>query len=363
MKQTIILKLEPSLEQHQALLETMEAFNRACQHVADLAYQRRCANKIALQPLVYGALRSEFGLCSQMAIRAIAKAVDAYKRDKRVHVHFHRHGAIVYDPRILSFKGLTHVSLMGLAGRLLVPMRYSAYQAARLDRVKGQADLVYREGTFYLYATVDMPTLPPIEATDVLGVDLGIVNVAVDSDGLAHTGETVRRCRRRSLTHRQGLQKCSSRSARKHLRRIRRRESRFQRWVNHSISKHLVCKATDGQRALAIEDLKGIRERATVPKSQRYERFCWAFDQLRQFLAYKCEQAGIPLLVIDPRNTSRTCPACGHCAKENRRTQSLFLCVQCGFQSNADLVGATNIRCKGLEARAALTRPMVPAQA
>src|SRR5579862_8574709 len=240
------------------------------------------------------------------------------------------------------------MSLSWVNGRLLIPMRYSAYQAARLDRVKGQADLIYREGTFYLYATVDMPNLPPIEAIDVLGVDLGIVHIAVDSDAEAHTGEVVRRCRRRSLRHRQGLQKCGSRSARKHLRRIRRKESRFQRWVNHNISKHLVCKASIGQRALAIEDLKGIRERATVPKSQRYERLCWAFNQLRQFLAYKCEQAGIPLLVIDPRNSSRTCPACGHCARENRRTQSLFQCVECGFQSNADLVGATNIRRKGL---------------
>jgi putative transposase len=192
MKQVIVIKLEPSQEQYQALLKTVEAFNRGCQYAADVAYEKRLANKIALQPFVYGTLRSEFGLSSQMAIRAIAKAVEAYKRDKRVHVKFDVHGAMVYDPRIMSFKGLTQVSLMCLGGRELIPMRYGAYQAARIDRAKGQADLILRDGTFYLYVTVDLPSAPSIDAQDVLGVDLGIVQLAVDSDGEAHTGEGVK---------------------------------------------------------------------------------------------------------------------------------------------------------------------------
>ncbi len=364
MKQVIVVKLEPSQEQYQSLLKTVEAFNRGCQYAADVAYEKRLANKIALQPFVYGTLRSEYGLSSQMAIRAIAKAVEAYKRDRRIHVRFDEHGAMVYDPRILSFKGLTQVSLMclrpdgaGTSGRELVPMRYGAYQAARLDRARGQADLILREGTFYLYVTVDLPSAPPCEPTDVLGVDLGIAQLAVDSDGEAHTGEGVRQCRRKHSRLRAGLQKAGTKSAKKHLRRLRRRESRYQRDINHVISRHLVQKALVGQKALAIENLSGIRERtqATVRKTQRYERLSWAFAQLRGFIAYKCEAAGIPLIIIDPRNTSRTCLACGHCAKENRRNQSEFLCVECGFQANADFVGSVNIRRKGLEARAELS--------
>ncbi len=359
MKQVIVLKLEPTVEQHRKLLSTMEAFNRGCQYVADLAFDQKCANKIALQPLVYGRLRSEFGLSSQMAVRAIAKAVEAYKRDKAKRVQVSPHGAIVYDQRLLSYKGLSHVSLLTLEGRERIPLRYGSYQAARMDRIQGQADLVLRDGTFYLYATIDLPTPPPQESEDVLGVDLGIVNVAVDSEGESHTGEPIRECRRRYQKLRQGLQSCGTKSAKRHLKKIRRKESRFQRWVNHNISRHLVQKAQDGQRALALEDLKGIHERVTVRKSQRYERMSWAFAQLRQFVAYKCEQWGVLLVIVDPRNTSRTCPVCGHIAKENRRSQAEFLCVECGFQANADVVGATNIRRRGLEARAALTQPKV----
>src|SRR5262249_1906016 len=150
---------------------------------------------------------------------------------------------------------------------------------------KGQADLIYRQGAFYLLVTIDIPTPPQTEPTDVLGVDLGIVNLAVDSDGEIHTGEQVKKVRRRYHKLRQGLQQANTRSSRKHLRRIRRKESRFQRWLNHNLSKHLVQKASEGQKALALEDLKGIRERATVQKSLRYERLSWAFHQLRQFLA------------------------------------------------------------------------------
>ena len=337
MKQTIAVKLEPSEQQAKALRLTMEAFNRGCDYVASVAFQKRLANKIAIQPFVYGTLRSEYGLSSQMAIRAIAKAIEAYKRDKNIQPTFDPHGAMVYDHHIMSFRDLSHVSLLTLAGRELLPLRYGAYQEARMDRVKGQADLILRDGIFYLYLTVDMPSPPPIDPVDVLGVDLGIVQIAVDSDGEAHTGAGVKQCRRRFQRLRQGLQSCGSKSAKRHLKRIRQKESRYQRWVNHNISRHIVNTAHVEQRAIALEDLSGIRgagfrcERLSVTNG-----FLGPSRNYAVFIAYKCEAAGVPLHIIDPRNTSRTCVACGHCAKENRRSQSKFLCVECGFQANAD---------------------------
>jgi putative transposase len=60
-------------------------------------------------------------------------------------------------------------------------------------------------------------------------------------------------------------------------------------------------------------------------------------------LANKAESAGRTVIAVDPRNTSRTCPACGHIAKENRVTQAKFQCTACRFAANADHVGATNI--------------------
>ena len=349
MKQTISFKLEPSPEQHKALLDTMEAFNRGCQMVADIAYQKRLANKIVLQTMTYSDLRERFGLSSQLAIRAIAKTVEAYKRDKRVHVSFDLHGAMVYDNRIMSFKGITHVSLWTVTGRVFVPIRFGAYQEARIDRIKGQADLVLREGVFYLFCTIDLPPPPPADISNgVLGVDLGIVEIASDSEGNQYSGEQVNAVRKRVGEHRRNLQKANTNSAKKRLRRIARRQSRFVKDTNHCISKKIVATALSSKKAISLEDLTGIRERASVlGKRMRWLLGSWSFFQLAQYITYKAESVGIPVVKIDPRHTSRTCCVCGHCAKSNRKSQAKFVCQECGHSANADLNAAINIAARG----------------
>src|SRR3989441_5696200 len=171
MKQTMLLKLAPTTEQHQALLDTMHAFNAACDYVAEQAYDAKVADKFALQKMTYGELRTTYHLPAQLAIRAISKATDSYKRDKSIKPTFRKEGAIVYDERVMSFKGLNTVSLLTLSGRVLVPFRIGGYQEARLDRIKGQADLIYRNGTFYLAVTLDVPEPTPDEPQETLGVD------------------------------------------------------------------------------------------------------------------------------------------------------------------------------------------------
>src|SRR5438552_18319124 len=106
-----------------------------------------------------------------MAVRAIGKAVETFKRDKSVCPVFKPCGAVTYDERIMGFKGLDKVSLWAIGGRLILPLVYGEYQAERFDRLKGQADLVYRGGKCYLYATVDVPAAAPMEVQDFLGVD------------------------------------------------------------------------------------------------------------------------------------------------------------------------------------------------
>lgn len=161
MKQTLVLRLETNEDQQRALRETIEAFNGACQHVADVAYTYRIANKLALQPLVYQELRNRYGLSSQMAVRAISKACEAYKTDKRVHVQFDPHDPMVLDQRLVSFRGLTHVSMLCLSGRHYIPFRFVRYAPARPDRIPGQADLILENGEFLLHVCIDMETPPP----------------------------------------------------------------------------------------------------------------------------------------------------------------------------------------------------------
>ena len=160
MKLTLAVGLAPSRAQHVALVATLERFNAACNAIAEVAFRERLANKIALQKLVYYDVRERFGLSSQMTVRAIAKVADAYKRDKTIRPTFRPHGALTYDERIMSWKGLEHVSLLALDGRHLVACRFGPYQQARRDRLRGQADLILRDGAFYLHATVELADVP-----------------------------------------------------------------------------------------------------------------------------------------------------------------------------------------------------------
>ncbi len=82
MKQTMLLKLHPTKEQHQALLDTMHQFNAAATYVAAIAFAEKTANKFELQKMVYGELRASYKLAAQLAIRCISKVSEAYKRDK-----------------------------------------------------------------------------------------------------------------------------------------------------------------------------------------------------------------------------------------------------------------------------------------
>jgi putative transposase len=165
---------------------------------------------------------------------------------------------------------------------------------------------------------------------------------AATSDGKKLSGSKVNNIRCRSL--RWKLQKKCSRSARRKLKQLSGKEARFATDVNHCISKQIVAEAKGTQRGIALEELKGIHDRVTVRKKQRATLRNWSFHQLRAFLTYKAALAGVLLVAVDPRNSSRECSHCGHTAKENRKTQDKFACVQCGFALHADVNAAINIR-------------------
>lgn len=344
MNLTLMVKLQPTPEQAAALLETMERFNAACNAVAEVAFREQTANKIRLQKLVYYDIRERFGLPAQMAVRVISKVAEAYKRDRSKKPSFRPRGAIVYDQRVLSWKGLDRVSILTLRGRQIIPIVFGGYQAARLKRIRGQVDLIYRDGHFYLAVVVDVPEPPSEGPEDWLGVDLGIINIAADSDGETYSGGHLNGLRKRYAKLRARLQAKGTKSAKRLLKKRRRKEQRFARNVNHVISKRLVAKAKGTGRGIALENLKGIRERITVRKAQRRVQHSWAFHQLRSFIGYKARLAGVPVILVDPKNTSRTCPECGTIDKANRPTRDHFCCVSCGFAGPADTIAAVNIR-------------------
>lgn len=77
-----------------------------------------------------------------------------------------------------AFSGAQQRQPVGIGGRVHIPFVCGPYQQARQGRIQGQADLVLRDDIFYLLCTIDMPEDTPLDPQDVLGVDLGVVNLA-----------------------------------------------------------------------------------------------------------------------------------------------------------------------------------------
>ncbi|MDI9915727.1 transposase [Rhodococcus sp. IEGM 1379] len=128
----------------------------------------------------------------------------------------------------------------------------------------------------------------------------------------------------------------------------RRKEQRFATDINHQLSKTIVAQAQRTDRAIA-KDLSGIRDQVRLAKKQRAQVHSWAYAQLRNFVTYKAEMAGVPAAVINPRNTSRTCSRCRFCDAKNRRSQAVFECQECGWTAHADHNAARNIAALGHE--------------
>ena len=349
MKLTIQVRLDG---EHHGLKDMIVQFNSACNALSAIAFQERIFHWLPLQRRAYHWLRAEFGLTGQQATVAIRKVAYAYRNKARrntlasfnslgaIPVYYHSYkvdGTVSFYGHRLPFQSRPGVSLSGKAK---------------------EAKLVYFQGRFFLHQAIDAPEGKVMTAQGFLAVDLGIVNLAVDSEGAVYSGKAVERNRRIYAHRRRNLQRKGSRSAKRKLQTIRRRQGRYQRDTNHCISKAIVHKAQRHSLGIALEDLGGIRDRITVRRRQRARHHNWGFFQLRAFITYKAALAGVPIIMVNPAYTSQTCPQCGYVHHSNRVSQSLFSCKSCAYSADADFVAALNIR-----ARADDDQPMVAAPA
>ncbi len=360
MKLIAQLQLKPTEEQAKALKETLQVANAACDFLSGLAWDNQTFGQFALHKIGYKGARAQFGLASQVIVRCVSKVADAYKLDPKVKRTFKPLGAISYDDRILTYqldKG--QVSIWTTVGRIKIPFVCGEHQRGLLETRQGESDLCFFKGKFFLLATCNVEEPPTDCKGGIIGCDFGIVDIVTTSEGKSYSGEKVKALRKKLREHRRRLQKCGTKSAKRRLKKAAKRQERFVRDQNHCISKELVKDAKASQKALSLENLKGIRERTGLNKEMRWLMGNWAFAQLRGFVEYKARKAGVVCVTVDARNTSRTCHKCGHCEKANRKSQKHFLCLDCGHYENADANASHNIAHRGETLRARVNAPIV----
>jgi predicted transposase len=166
MKLTISVQLKPTEYQTKLLFATLEKANLAANAISKIAWEQKVFGQFKLHKLVYHSIKDTFELTAQVVVRLIAKVADSYKLDNKRQRMFRPHGAITYDDRILKVKSDT-VSIWTLPGRETIPFVCGEKQRELLKFLKGESDLVYREGKWYLFLTVDYQEPPPGETDPV----------------------------------------------------------------------------------------------------------------------------------------------------------------------------------------------------
>jgi putative transposase len=367
VKLVVQVKLLPTPVQAAALEATLHACNAAAEYTSQVAFERNVKSRNELQKLCYRETKGRFGLSAQPAVRVVKKVVDAYtaldgsiragtlggkKSRRRIKaeskpIAFRATAAQPFDNRCLSWRhDVGRVSIWTTAGRLKdVGFTGSADQLATLRaHRRGESDLLFRDGTWFLIATCEVPEPEVFEPTDWIGVDRGIANLATTSDLDNFQGRRLQRYRRWHARKRAELQARRTASANRRLKKRRRKEARHATCVNHRIAKDIVAVAERTGRGIALEDLKGIRDRVRLHRHQRATQSSWPFQQLEQHITYKARRVGVPVLLVDARYTSQMCPRCKHTACSNRLTRDSFSCRRCGLAGPADVVAAVNIR-------------------
>lgn len=323
MKLTLKIKLLPTDEQANLLLETMKEANAVCNAISDVAWQEKIFNNFKLHHRTYHAYKATFRLSSQMLIRQIAKVADAYKLDKKVKRQFKPLGSIAYDARIMTYKPDNIVSLWCIGGRQKI--NFVCHNPDYIPYIKGEADLVYKKGKFYLFQTVDVPEEDMEDVEEFIGVDFGLTDIISTSDNTKHSADWINQYREKRQKVRSSIQRKGTRSSKKLLKRLSGKERTTATILNHTISKSLVQSAKEQGKGIAIEDLTNIR----FTSKRRNKKFRtklgrWNFGQLRSFLEYKSLLNGVQLVVVEPRYTSQTCSCCKHIGK---RTNKVFKCT------------------------------------
>lgn len=217
-------------------------------------------------------------------------------------------------------------------------------------------------GKWFVSIQTEREVDQPLPQGEAVGIDMGIARFATLSDG-SHLDplNSFKKHQQRLARYQRAMSrkvKFSNnwKKAKANVQRIHTRIANARKDFLHKAS----CQISQNHAMIAIEDLQvrnmsksaqGNREQHGKRVKQKSGLNRSILDQgwaeFRRQLEYKAAWKGGFVVAVPPQYTSQTCPCCGHVSKDNRQTQARFECVECGFEENADLVGAINILARG----------------
>jgi len=221
------------------------------------------------------------------------------------------------------------ISCLKLHMENLIPIKFIGINQAEIDKE-------------YVAFSVEIPEQSGMTPRQFIGVDrntTGHIVVAANPDtGIVRMmGKSALHIHTKYKNIRKKLQK---EGKYRKVKRMRDRESRIVRDLNHKISRELVNMAVRQNAALVFEKLIGIRNTKKQNRSFKYSLHSWSFYQTQTFVEYKAKLLGVPVLYVNPAYTSQDCSRCGARGTRNKKQ---FVCPVCGYVNHADVNAAFNI--------------------
>jgi len=354
--QTVVLEESAQIP---ILDDTFSKMASAKNFVVDTCYGIEDTNTFRVHHKTYTKLRQNFGLPSQLAVvankYACASVKTAIKRKGKKPVFSGK--SIHYDARscTINFEKKI-VSLLTTQGRIKFRIEIPKYFRQFIGWKVKESNLVRcKDGKFRLMISIEKFTNKSNKTGKIIGVDRGINNLIATSDGLLYNSKHIWEIKQRYVRLRSRLRSKGTRSAKRHLVKMRGRENRFMRDINHSVSRKLI-ESVGKEGVVVLENLKGIRS-AKHRHEQNWLFSNWAFAQLEQFLVYKGEEFGVAVEFVPARDTSKTCSACGSFRRGQRRG-AVFKCKTCGIVMHSDFNASKNILHRYTNLRAAVNQPI-----
>nr|WP_276280287.1 transposase [Halorussus sp. DT72] len=333
------------------LRELVEEWKRGCQLAVNEAWGV-CHTRSEVQQLAYDRLREETALGSQHAVLATHRAAEAIKRARQ------REGekpeftspTVAFDTRTMTVFDDRTVSLTTTGERVRCDLELAAdggYQDQYLDDGKwepAKSTLHYRDGefTFHLGFRTPKPAIdPPTEGATVLGVDLGVENLAVTSTARFFDAGELNHRREEFERVQASLEATGTRSAARTLRQTGNRLDRFVRQRLHEVANGIVAEAEQYDcELIAFGELSEVHD--LLPEAGPLHE--WLFDRLLSFVQYRAAERGIAVVEVNPEYTSQRCMECGFTHPQNRNLdENHFECLKCEASAHDDYNAAKNI--------------------
>jgi len=366
---TVRMRVSPEPENQQALLNLMKRYRDALNYSIRAIIASKALSLTKAHRLLYSDLRERYGLPARVAQdcyrEAIAIARSWLKNPKRGSMPTVK-GLSVWLTHGQGYRAKG--GYVELAGSYR--LRVIGWDRRYDDFPNREARLVFRDGRFDLYVAKRVPRPAKYAPKGALAVDINERQVVVGNSSVEVRMETPveRALRYRRLAERlQGKYSSSRYRAWRRRSGVRRRIRHFHRKARNIIedwarrTAHIIVTlAKQSQLAVAREDLTGLVESLReLSKDHRTALIMLGYRRLGFWIDWQAEKGGVPLFVVDPADTSSTCPRCG--AKLVEVGYRRLRCPRCGLEADRDTIAILNIEGRALgKMGGTLTSPTAP---